>query len=194
MSRTRVFAFHKRFKERYGEVKDDYRSGRPTTSTTVVSIELVRQVVFSDCRLTVRKIAIQLAMKKDDVWKIITKDLGKRKVCAKIMPRRLNYDKRHPGESGHQLVFSKLDLLSRHYWWKDMDFWIWTEDQVPEQSVEVFDVVETKKRKTVKAKVKDYVLRCKEYRQQRVLTSKRNDQSGSWLEGPAAYASLTARG
>ena len=54
MSRTRIFEWHKRFRE---DVEDDPRSGRPTTSRTNKNVERVREKVCSDCRLTVRMIA-----------------------------------------------------------------------------------------------------------------------------------------
>ena len=53
MSRSRVFEWHKRFKEGREEVEDDPRSGRPSTSRTDDNVERVRQMVRGDCRLTV---------------------------------------------------------------------------------------------------------------------------------------------
>lgn len=79
MSRTRVFEWHKRFKEGREDVEDNSRSGRPTTSRTELNVERVRQVVCNDRRVTIRTIASQLDMKKDSVWKIVTEDLGMRK-------------------------------------------------------------------------------------------------------------------
>ena len=54
MSRTRVFELHKRFMEGREDVEDDPKSGRPCTSTTDTNIEKVRQLVSSDCHLTIR--------------------------------------------------------------------------------------------------------------------------------------------
>ena len=53
MSRTRVFEWHKRFVEGREDVEDDLKSGRPCTFTTDTNIEKVRQLVCSDCRLTI---------------------------------------------------------------------------------------------------------------------------------------------
>ena len=74
------------FKYYHKEVKDDSRSGRPSTSRTEVNVERVRQVMRGDVRLTVRMTTNQ-NMKKNIVWKIITEDLGMQKVCTKIVPR-----------------------------------------------------------------------------------------------------------
>ena len=76
MSRTCIFKWHKRFKEKLKEVIDDSRSGRPLTSRTLVNIERVTQLVCGDLWLVIRMIASRLHMKRDDVWKIITEDLG----------------------------------------------------------------------------------------------------------------------
>ena len=80
MSRSRVFEWHKKFREGL-EVEDAHRSGRPSTSRND-NIERVRQAVRSDRRLTVRMIAFELDINRDCVWKIITEDLRMRKICA----------------------------------------------------------------------------------------------------------------
>ena len=90
MSRTRLFEWHRRFKEGREEVKDNHRSGRPSTSRTDENVEHVRQKARSDRRLTVRMIADELGMNSGRVWRIITEDLGMRKFCAKMVPRLLN--------------------------------------------------------------------------------------------------------
>ena len=90
MSRTRIFEWHKRFREGREDVEDDPKSGRPTTSRTNENVERVREKVRSDRCLTVRMIADELSMNSERVWRIITEDLGMRKVCAKMVPRLLN--------------------------------------------------------------------------------------------------------
>ena len=90
MSRTRPFEWHRRFKEGREEVEDDHRSGRPSTSRTDENVEHVRQKVRSDCCLTVRMVADELGMNSERVWRIITEDLGMRKICEKMVPRLLN--------------------------------------------------------------------------------------------------------
>ena len=90
MSRTRLFEWHRRFKERRDQVEDDHRSGRPSISRTDENVERVRQTVRSDSRLTVRMIADELGMNSERVWRIITQDLGMRKICAKMVLRLLN--------------------------------------------------------------------------------------------------------
>ena len=90
MSSTRLFEWHRRFKEEREKVEDDHRSGRPSASRTDENVERVRQKVRSDRRLTVRMRADELGMNSERVWRIIMEDLGMRKICAKMVPWLLN--------------------------------------------------------------------------------------------------------
>ena len=90
MSRGCLFEWHRRFKEVREEVEDDHRSGRPSTTKTDENVERVRQKVQSNRRLTVRMVADELGMNSEKVWKIITEDLGMRKICTNMVPRLLN--------------------------------------------------------------------------------------------------------
>ena len=69
---------------------NDHRSRRPSTSRTNQNVERVRQKVRTDHHLTVRMIADELGMNSERVWRIITEDLGMRKISAKMVPRLLN--------------------------------------------------------------------------------------------------------
>ena len=94
MSRSRVFEWHKRFKEGREEVEDDARSGRPSLSRTEDNVERVRQNMREDRRMTVRMIAYELGINRETVWKIITEDLEMRKLCAKMVAKLLNNDQK----------------------------------------------------------------------------------------------------
>ena len=50
--------------------------------------------VWSNRRLTVRIIADELAMNSERVWRIISEDLGMRKICANMAPRLLNEEQK----------------------------------------------------------------------------------------------------
>ena len=77
MSRTRLFEWHRRFKEGKEEMEDDHRSGRPSSSKTDENVERARQKVQSDRRLTVRMIADKLGINSERIWRIITENLRK---------------------------------------------------------------------------------------------------------------------
>ena len=117
MSKTRIFEWHKRFREGREDVEDDPRSGRPTTSRTNKNVERVREKVHSFCCLTVRMTADELNINSERVWRIITEDLGTRKVCAKMVPRLLNDGQKENRVQVCQDILKQLeitpDLLSR---------------------------------------------------------------------------------
>ena len=94
------------------EVEDDQRSGRPSTSRTADNTEQVKQLVRADRRLTVRMIASELFISKETVWKIITEDLGMRKICAKMVPKLLSDDQKS-GECSSARTFLNVWKLNQ---------------------------------------------------------------------------------
>ena len=112
-SRTRLFEWHRRFKEGREEVQDDHRSdGRPSTSRTDKIVEHVRQKVWSDRRLTVRMIADELGMNSERVWRMIMEDLGMRKIWAKMVPRLLNVGQKERRVQVCQDILEQLETAS----------------------------------------------------------------------------------
>ena len=109
MSRTRLFKWHRRFKEGREEVEDDHRSEKPSTNRTDENVERVRQKVRSDCRLTVRMIADELGMNSERVWRIIVEDLGMRKICPKMVPRWLNKGQKERCVQACQDILEQLE-------------------------------------------------------------------------------------
>ncbi|GBM40288.1 hypothetical protein AVEN_107441-1 [Araneus ventricosus] len=68
------------------DVKDEPRSGRPTTSTIPGNIERVRQMLEDDRRLSLRMIAEELKISLDSVSNIIQEHLQKRKKNVYAFP------------------------------------------------------------------------------------------------------------
>ena len=103
ISRSHVFEWHKWFKEGREDVEDDSRSGRPLMSRTADNVERMKQMAHGDHWLTVRMIADELEINCDSMWKIITEDLGMQKICAKMVPKLLDDNRRSGcgGVSGH---------------------------------------------------------------------------------------------
>ena len=54
MSRTQVQLWRNRFKEDRVDVKDDNRTGRPSTSITHENIEAVKKMILDIRRITIR--------------------------------------------------------------------------------------------------------------------------------------------
>jgi len=89
MQKTAVYKWVKRFSEGRESVTDKERSGWPATSRTEENIAKIHQIVRENRRLTVRSIAEQVNIDRETVRKILTKDLNMRKVCAKMVPKKL---------------------------------------------------------------------------------------------------------
>jgi len=81
LSRTQVFRCHKSFLEGREQVEDESRAGRPSTSKMDDSVERVRSLVMSNCRLTLRIISSELNLNRFTVHQILTQDLDMRN-CA----------------------------------------------------------------------------------------------------------------
>ena len=109
MSRSRAFEWHRRFREGNEEVEDSPRSGRPSTSRSEENIERVKRAVRSDRRLTVRIIAQELDINRDCVWRILTEELGMRKICAKMVPRMLTEDQKERRVQVCQDILERLE-------------------------------------------------------------------------------------
>ena len=62
--------------------------GRPSTAKTHENVEKVVRIVRGDCRLNIRAISELTNINKESVRQILHDDLGMRKVCAKVVPKR----------------------------------------------------------------------------------------------------------
>ena len=91
MSRTRVFEWHKRFREGRTDVEDDERSRRPTISKTTNNIRKIEKIVREDRRLSIRLIAERMSIDKETVWQVI---LHMTKVCAQVVSKLLTSDQK----------------------------------------------------------------------------------------------------
>ncbi|XP_061622848.1 protein GVQW3-like [Phyllopteryx taeniolatus] len=83
MSRPRVFEWHMRFKGGREQVEDNPKSVRPSTTRTAENIDRVRQLMRSDCALTVRTIAEELGINRESLRTMLAHELRMRTVCAK---------------------------------------------------------------------------------------------------------------
>jgi len=66
MSITRLFEWHRKFKEGREEVEDDHRRGRLSTSRAEENVQCVGEKVRSDRRLTIRMIVDELDMNSEE--------------------------------------------------------------------------------------------------------------------------------
>ena len=76
-------------------MKDDARSGSPSTARTGENMESVRRLLTEDRRTTLQMIANHLNIGKETASRIVIEDLGKRKICARFVPHALTTEKHH---------------------------------------------------------------------------------------------------
>ena len=60
ISRTQVQLWYNRFKEGRENVNDDFRPGRPSTSTIDENIEAVKKMILDNRRIAIREIAVDV--------------------------------------------------------------------------------------------------------------------------------------
>jgi len=89
-----VFKWFKAFSEGHESIKDEPRSGRPSTSKTDNNVELVGALVRSDRRLTVRMIASELNLNHTTVHQILTEELAMKKLYTKFVPKNLTIEEK----------------------------------------------------------------------------------------------------
>ena len=70
------------------------RGGRPKSTRTEVNIAAIDDLVKSDRQIASRMIAESLNIPKTVVLRILKEDLGKRKLCARFVPRSLTPEQR----------------------------------------------------------------------------------------------------
>ena len=75
-------------------MKDDARSGRPSTARTDENVECVRRLLTEDRRTTLQVIGDRFDVGKETVRRIVTEDLGKRKICARFVPHTLTTEQK----------------------------------------------------------------------------------------------------
>ena len=85
MSRANVYRWYAHFRDGREDVKDDARSGRPSTARTDENVESVR-LLTEDRHATLQMIADRLNIGRETVRRIVTEDLGKRKICTRFVP------------------------------------------------------------------------------------------------------------
>jgi len=84
-----VYEWIEKLKNGRTNVTHEEGAGRPSTSTTDVNIERVRNMVLLDRRLTIDEVANRLQISHGSAYEIIHKKLGYHKVCARWFPKQL---------------------------------------------------------------------------------------------------------
>ena len=93
MSKTRVYDWYKRFQDGRGDVEDDERPERPSTSTTDENVEKVKEMVMNDRQITIREVADNVGISIGSCHEIFSNVLGMKRVAANFVPKLLNFNK-----------------------------------------------------------------------------------------------------
>lgn len=88
-SRAVVYRWIRRFKDGRNDLQDDQREGRPSAPKNAQNIELVRNLVEEDRRITVNEIAKELDILFGSTFSILKEDLGLSKLSARWVPKAL---------------------------------------------------------------------------------------------------------
>ncbi|KAG8229667.1 hypothetical protein J437_LFUL010152 [Ladona fulva] len=95
LSYSQVSRRLKDFKEGREEVIEEPRAGRPSTSTPDDNLDRVRNLLNSDCRLSVPLNVETLNIPKTIAHELVTDKLDVSKVCAKLIPKLLTDDQKN---------------------------------------------------------------------------------------------------
>ena len=91
-----------------GNVENDPKTGKQSTSMTDANIENTRQSVYSNRRLVIRIMADEFKISKERVRTISMEKLGMQNVCAKMVPRLLTLEQKARPPSVRQDILQQL--------------------------------------------------------------------------------------
>ena len=82
------------FREGCVTINDDPKQGRPKTSTDKQSVKFVADFLAENCRTTCEEISQATGISSTSVFRILTNNLQKRKICAQWVPHCMTADKK----------------------------------------------------------------------------------------------------
>ena len=91
---TTVFNCFHEFQHNKFSVQDALRSGRPSTSVTEQTIDVVRKIIEEDPHSTYQQTEAILVISSAPIKSIIHDDLNLRKVCGRWVPHTLTDDQK----------------------------------------------------------------------------------------------------
>ncbi|VVC25866.1 Transposase, type 1 [Cinara cedri] len=89
LGKTQVFEWFSRFKSGEMSIDDQARSGRSSTARTNENVEKIHKIILEDRRQTIEKAVERSGVTRSSVQRILSEDLGLRRVAAKFVPRLL---------------------------------------------------------------------------------------------------------
>jgi len=104
LNRSNVFRWYSRSRDGRELVEDDERGGLPKSTRTVVNIAAVADLVKNDRRIASRIIEFFNIPKDCSSFRILKEDLGKRKLCARLVPHSLTPEKREDRVTSYRVT------------------------------------------------------------------------------------------
>ncbi|PNF40213.1 hypothetical protein B7P43_G08284 [Cryptotermes secundus] len=109
MSRSRVLAWHKRFREGRVSLQDDARPGQAHRVITPDVIAALDGHILANRRINVEEISLLMAISHGSIHAIVTKHLLYRKICAQWVPHQLTEEQKT------QRMAASLGHLQRYH-------------------------------------------------------------------------------
>jgi len=94
ISQTRVLKWHRRFKAGRNSTEDDARIGRPKTSVSADNVEIIKEMVISNSRITAEELVVEISITHGSCHAILCKHLKMRHVAAKVVPKLLTFERK----------------------------------------------------------------------------------------------------
>jgi len=91
LSKTRAYEWYNAFKSGRDVAEDLPRSDRPSTSSTEVNINKVKEMVTENRHLSLREIAAELSVSHKSIRTIVQDCLGMKRVATRLGPKDLNF-------------------------------------------------------------------------------------------------------
>ncbi|PNF16923.1 hypothetical protein B7P43_G04205 [Cryptotermes secundus] len=175
MGKTQMFEWFSRFKNGEMSIDDKPRSGRPSTARTHENVEKIREIIKEDRRRTIEEIVELSGVTWSSVQRILTEDLGMKRVAAKFVPRLLTAEQKQ----GRVEACCALKEESRN----DQKFFLFPRMKRDMKGKRFADVAEVKEKTTeaLSSISKDEFRQCFEKWNKRL--DKCTSVSGEYFEG-----------
>ena len=89
-----MFQWHARFKTGRISVDDHKHTGKSTSCTTPETVARIQELIRQDRRRTIRDIAEEMEVGYGTCQRVLTEELGMRRVATKFVPRILTADQK----------------------------------------------------------------------------------------------------
>lgn len=94
LGKTQVYEWFGRFKSGLMSLEDLPKSGRPSTSRTEENVREIEAAVMEDRRRSITEVADLTGVSRSSCHRVISQDLGLRRISAKMVPRLLTAEQR----------------------------------------------------------------------------------------------------